>query len=412
MLAVAGLMRHDHSSPLKANNAQVTEGKVRHMWRSMMLTAIFLIAMQPSCDTTSNEAGGNGPAIDTGAPINTGGAATDGACGGTSGAAIMLTPREQLSTAIATDAKNVYYVPLAVSYESVGISGTDNLQSIAKDGGTPAELCSSPTTSFVTRIAVDATHVYWADGARFWSVPITGGDATLLASFSTEIPEGGIDALGSPEAGTLDALGTAVPAGMVVTNETVFLAWTLNDNDFKKSRFHIGNAVQWSLNGGQTTKLAAELGYFNGIAVDTTSVYLAGDAGLLQVPIGGGTVETLLFSLHAKAVAVDATNIYWTGSVDNATRVVMSMPKGGGTVRTLASGAFNPVNGAVAVDNTSVYWIADDSIYKVPIDGGAVTTIACGQQFASALAVDDTSVYWVNASYNGVDGAIMKLTPK
>ncbi len=52
---------------------------------------------------------------------------------------------------------------------------------------------------------------------------------------------------------------------------------------------------------------------------------------------------------------------------------------------------------------------------KVPIDGGAPTTLASGLRSAYEIAVDDTSVYWTDLGYcdGGIcDGTVMKLSPK
>jgi hypothetical protein len=46
-------------------------------------------------------------------------------------------------------------------------------------------------------------------------------------------------------------------------------------------------------------------------------------------------------------------------------------------------------------------------VEKVPLNGGAVITLASDQGFPSGLAIDDHSVYWANTA-----GTIMQLTPK
>jgi hypothetical protein len=47
------------------------------------------------------------------------------------------------------------------------------------------------------------------------------------------------------------------------------------------------------------------------------------------------------------------------------------------------------------------------SLMKVPLSGGAPTTIA-SQADVRGLAVDATSVYWTD----GTKGTVMRLTPK
>lgn len=94
----------------------------------------------------------------------------------------------------------------------------------------------------------------------------------------------------------------------------------------------------------------------------------------------------------------------------------MSVPIGGGTPVTLASGGYRLAG--IALDATTVYWTSadthsvcgpDGAVMKVLLGGGTLTTIASGQD-ASSLAVDATSVYWPNG--RGPDGTVVKFTPK
>lgn len=120
---------------------------------------------------------------------------------------------------------------------------------------------------------------------------------------------------------------------------------------------------------------------------------------------------------NPRAIAVDATTVYWVnmGSVDSSGR-----PSGNGSVMkcaidgcgdkpiVLASNQLNPI--AIAVDATSVYWVnrgtqntqggynGDGSVMKCAIGGcgGMPTVLAAGQYGSNTLAVDATAVYWTN----------------
>ena len=167
------------------------------------------------------------------------------------------------------------------------------------------------------------------------------------------------------------------------------------------------------------------------IAVDSTGVYWTDAVGVMAVPFGGAPRQIASYSragLSFLGIAVDGTNVYWTDSYGN----VMTMPESGGTPVTLAaagvltsiaewvavdattvyyvaSGALMSVPKAggtptalggeglyLTVDSTSVYWTGGDGVFSMPKGGGAITTLASGQTNGTfAIAIDSTSAYWI-----------------
>src|ERR1700677_906378 len=60
------------------------------------------------------------------------------------------------------------------------------------------------------------------------------------------------------------------------------------------------------------------------IATDGTNVYFTDGIGdVLSVPVGGGTIKTLATGQYPVTFAVDSVNLYWTSQGDN----VMQMRK-------------------------------------------------------------------------------------
>lgn len=141
-----------------------------------------------------------------------------------------------------------------------------------------------------------------------------------------------------------------------------------------------------------------------GIAVDSTYVYWTNYA--TNESVSKSFTSNFLQMKLASAqnfphgIAIDSTYVYWTESVaGNVKRV----PIAGGATTTLATGLATPFN--IVVDATSAYFTnGDGTVMKVPIGGGSTTTLATGQSNPFGIAIDSTSVYWTNAA----GGTVMK----
>jgi hypothetical protein len=100
-------------------------------------------------------------------------------------------------------------------------------------------------------------------------------------------------------------------------------------------------------------------------------------------------------------LAVDALDIYWVGVGTTAggmhDGVVMKLPRDLSTGPVQLAGSQEAPMG-LALDARYVYWITvyDEKVQRVPKAGGPVDLVhqAVGDGVA-ALAVDDTSIYWL-----------------
>jgi hypothetical protein len=86
-------------------------------------------------------------------------------------------------------------------------------------------------------------------------------------------------------------------------------------------------------------------------------------------------------------IAVDAQSVYWTRDKEGT---LLKVPVDGGAVVTLASGETRPTD--IAIDATNVYFNSETQIMKVPIGGGTVTELATGAPLN--IALDGANVYW------------------
>jgi hypothetical protein len=139
------------------------------------------------------------------------------------------------------------------------------------------------------------------------------------------------------------------------------------------------------------------------MAVTTSWIYFAayipgGGGGLFQLAVTGGGSPSEVWTgssmSEPRGVAVDPsmTNVYWT---DYGVGSVYSMPVGGGTVTTLASGITNPFE--IAVDSTNAYFTAVTGVYVVPL-GSTTATLLVSTDSPLGVAADDSdgNVYFAN----------------
>jgi sugar lactone lactonase YvrE len=290
-----------------------------------------------------------------------------------------------------------------------------------------------------TDVAVDDVNVYWTEVGPSDAGATVNGNVKSLPKTSTG---GGIP--------TTLASGQDYPEAIAVNASA---AYWVNSN---------GQTVQKvGLDGGAPVVLAMFQNGVNALAIDDTSVYWTNYAGsVVTTPLGGGTVATIGGGLSPWGLAVGSGTVYWVsyvntnytslnlyarppdggavatmGSVSNlgnpqrrgvatdSTYVYFSgeylyrVPIAGGTVTTIAMSPIWPND--IAVDDQNVYWTAGASnwgmVARAPLAGGATTTLATNQPYPGGIAVDGTSVYWVNGGTNtslSTDGTVMKLTPK
>lgn len=234
---------------------------------------------------------------------------------------------------LAQDSTSLYFTDLQ----------TGKVLSVAKSGGAVTTLASSLTSPFA--IAVDSSNVYFIENGNstLSKVAKTGGAVTALVSGSIATDVIAVDGSG---------LYYFAPSQVI---------------------------YKASLAGGSAAALENIIDKGPSIVIDSTSVYW-GFTALRRVAVGGGTVTTYAAPIgRVGTLAVDASSLYYVNlSLDGsaATGQIASVPLQDGTVTVLvpSSGA----EGSLAVDGTSVYWTerASASVKKVPKGGGTVTTLA------------------------------------
>jgi outer membrane protein assembly factor BamB len=269
---------------------------------------------------------------------------------------------------VAIDATYVYWLN----------SSAGQVRRVAKTGGQPATLSSSPGT-YPWSLAVDLRNVYW-------TVP-----NFFLAGTNAAVMELALDG-GAPV-----ALGTQLgePTDIAVGATAVF--WTASSGSAE---------VQTApIDGGAVASFAAGPAEGGPIAIDADNLYWSNGTDTYQAPLAGGA--PLSIGPAALALAVDAAYVYLAYG-DGSAGSVVRIPIGGGPATTLADSR-PPSLVAVAVDATNVYWIEGDgtigmgAVATMNKSGGTPVVLASGLQDPEAIAVDDTDVYFANTAAGEVE---------
>jgi len=95
-------------------------------------------------------------------------------------------------------------------------------------------------------------------------------------------------------------------------------------------------------------------------------------------------------------LSTDGTSLYWVGIDATMETHVMQSPLDGGTAISLAGpGVTAPGTAAVVSDGSDVFFRAGQSIVRVPVGGGAPTSVASHPTGAGlGIAVDEESIYF------------------
>jgi hypothetical protein len=254
------------------------------------------------------------------------------------------------------------------------------------EGGQPVTLAAAQQGP--AALAVDARSVYWV-----------AGGSTHGAVLKTSLDGGKVSTLAS---------GQSSPRGIVVDASSVY--WT--------------NQYDGVYADDDTCKGAT------GSPVDLRGTFLGGT--VMKVALNGGTPTTLANEQCAPTgIAVDATRVYWTnedycgvstitpacpdqplgsaGNPDtpNAGNTVMSVPLDGGAVITVASNQGGPL--PIGLNGATVCWTSPDdlAVLAAPVGGGEPVTLASNQFYPWGVAVDATNAYWVTLGKTSDDGTVM-----
>ncbi len=143
-----------------------------------------------------------------------------------------------------------------------------------------------------------------------------------------------------------------------------------------------------SRKGGAVRELVARVPYVHAIVVREGAVYYASHSHIGRVPLAGGPAETLVDDVVAMKLAVDAQRLVYVLTDDHV--YVRSIS--GGEPRALYAAPEDSQLAELALDGSAVYVVVNpislreqSKVLRVPLKGGAPSTLATLQQCGDAL---------------------------
>ena len=110
-------------------------------------------------------------------------------------------------------------------------------------------------------------------------------------------------------------------------------------------------------------------------------------------------------------IVLDATNVYWTDTYDQA---IYRVAKSGGLKEVVATGGVDPY-GSITRDGSTLYWATGAAIARVSTSGAGKSNLVAGEAFIPDLMQDGSQLFWLRrgtfsgSSYNN-DGAVAKAS--
>jgi hypothetical protein len=133
---------------------------------------------------------------------------------------------------------------------------------------------------------------------------------------------------------------------------------------------------------------------------DGSSLYWADATGLRKIPVGGGSITTLVAGSNIASVGLDSTRVF-----HSAGAALRSVPKTGGAVTTHVVGSSNVTSMYVypSSPNPVIYWgekNASVKSYRLGV-GTTIHQAAVADRETRSVSFDGTRVLWTDCTESG-----------
>lgn len=290
-----------------------------------------------------------------------GGACTAGKCG----TVTVWSLTGERPTRLAIDATHIYFVDYSAG----------NVRRVSKDGKT-VELLATGQTAI--RVAVDDSFAYWTDntGKRLMKVAKTGGTPIIVAS-------------------DVNAAQAVKP-----TADRVYV-----------SDYTSAGRIGWVPKaGGTTTWIATGVPWPSDIALTPAHAYftsVANNGVVRRVPLDGGTVNDVLALDNSVAIEANADSVFVTSiGTGKGKGVIVRVPLAGGAGVTVASALQEPAG--VTVDQTHLYYtdVGANTVNRIALQGSGnlPELLDANNSSPRGIVNDAVAIYWADE----LNGAIKK----
>lgn len=236
--------------------------------------------------------------------------------------------------------------------------GTPGVYSVSKEGGEVKELVSGLG---VHGLALDDQNIYW----------IHPENGTV-----SKAPKGG---------GAAESLATEQENLSAIAVDDTHVYWAGGTGIYRVEKA-----------GGKVQAVVDNISLPNGLHVDDQHVYWYSimSGKLARAPKKGGKPSSLVeeeVTLHA--FFIDGDSLYWSYGSEKKAKV-KKMAKAGGKPLEVVTG--QDVPGDFAFDESHIFWLTPENIFKAPKAGGSAEKIVEGMDRAIDLNVDGSYVFWTD----------------